>query len=127
MKIRKLKQAEQKLAIALALDVFIACGKADYDEEGLGVFMSFIGDESRILELTFWGAFDEAGTLVGMLAMREKDHHLSMFSFIRPITGKVSDVPCLICHAGTSLLEYYGEFFYICCTFLSKSGIFSFG
>lgn len=38
MKIRKLKQAEQKLAIALALDVFIACGKADYDEEGLGVW-----------------------------------------------------------------------------------------
>lgn len=83
MKIRKLKQAEQKLAIALALDVFIACGKADYDEEGLGVFMSFIGDESRILELTFWGAFDEAGTLVGMLAIQEKDHHLSMF-FIHP-------------------------------------------
>lgn len=83
MEIRELDKTEQKQAIALALDVFIACGKADYDEEGLGVFMSFIGDESRILELTFWGAFDEAGTLVGMLAIREKDHHLSMF-FIHP-------------------------------------------
>lgn len=96
MEIRELDKTEQKQAIALALDVFIACGKADYDEEGLGIFMSFINDETHLRELTFWGAFDVSGTLVGMLAMREKDHHLSMFSFIRPITGKVSDVSCLI-------------------------------
>ena len=34
MEIRELDKTEQKQAIALALDVFIACGKADYDEEG---------------------------------------------------------------------------------------------
>lgn len=75
MEIRELDKTEQKQAIALALDVFVACGKADYDEEGLGVFMSFINDETHLRELTFWGAFDVSGTLVGMLAMREKDHH----------------------------------------------------
>lgn len=83
MEIRELDKTEQKQAIALALDVFIACGKADYDEEGLGIFMSFINDETHLRELTFWGAFDVSGTLVGMLAIREKDHHLSMF-FIHP-------------------------------------------
>ena len=67
MEIRELDKTEQKQAIALALDVFIACGKADYDEEGLGIFMSFINDETHLRELTFWGAFDVSGTLVSSL------------------------------------------------------------
>ena len=83
MEIRKLHQTEQAQAISLALDVYLICGKADYDEEGLGVFKSFIHDEGRLQELTFWGAFGEIGALVGMLAIREKDQHLSMF-FIHP-------------------------------------------
>lgn len=41
--------------------------------------MGFVNDESNIRKLTFWGTFDEAGKSVGMLAMREKDCHLSMF------------------------------------------------
>lgn len=45
--------------------------------------MGFVNDESNIRKLTFWGTFDEAGKSVGMLAMREKDCHLSMF-FIHP-------------------------------------------
>lgn len=83
MEIRKLHETEQVQAISLALDVYLICGKADYDEEGLGVFKSFIHDEDRLQELTFWGAFEETGALMGMLAMREKDQHLSMF-FIHP-------------------------------------------
>ncbi len=53
MEIRKLNKSEQKQAIALALDVFITSGKADYNEEGLNAFMSFINNESYINELTF--------------------------------------------------------------------------
>lgn len=83
MEIRKLNLTERKQAIALALDTFIVCGKTDYDEEGLGIFRSFINDENHLQELTFWGAFDETGTLVGMLAIRKKDLHISMF-FIHP-------------------------------------------
>ncbi len=48
MEIRKLHQTEQAQAISLALDVYLTCGKADYDEEGLGVFKSFIHDEDRL-------------------------------------------------------------------------------
>lgn len=37
MEIKKLEKTGKEQAISLALDVFVICGKADYNEEGLGV------------------------------------------------------------------------------------------
>lgn len=76
--IRPLRQEERADAIRLSLETFMECGKDDYDESGLEVFKSFVHDAERIGELSFLGAFD--GTkLVGTLAFRERDNHLSLF------------------------------------------------
>lgn len=50
--IRKLAKTEYPQAIELSLAVFTECGKADYDEEGLETFKSFIGNEQLMDELT---------------------------------------------------------------------------
>lgn len=81
IKIRTLQKEEQEGAIRLSLVTFIACGKEDYDENGLGVFRSFIYDEEKISELSFLGAFEE-NKLIGILAIRERDAHISLF-FVR--------------------------------------------
>lgn len=81
IEIRSLRPEEQADAIQLSLDTFMECGKADYDERGLDVFRSFIYDKERIGELSFIGAFD-GGKLIGTLAFRNRDNHLSLF-FIR--------------------------------------------
>lgn len=82
MNIHLLKKEEYSQAVSLSLRVFTTCNTADYNEEGLDVFKSFIYNEERMNELTIWGAY-EADALVGVLAIREKDDHLSMF-FIHP-------------------------------------------
>ncbi len=81
MKIHTLQKEEQEEAIRLSLVTFIECGKEDYDENGLGVFRSFIYDEEKIGELSFLGAFEE-DKLIGTLAIRELDAHISLF-FVR--------------------------------------------
>ncbi len=45
------------------------------------VFQSFIYDEEKINELSFLGAFEE-DKLIGILAIRERDAHISLF-FVR--------------------------------------------
>lgn len=82
IEIRPLQKEEQTDALRLSLATFMECGKDDYDENGLEVFKSFIDDEERIRELTFLGAFHEE-KLIGTLAFRERDNHLSLF-FILP-------------------------------------------
>lgn len=80
--IRLLDTSEREQAIALSLDVFMECGAADFDEEGLETFKSFIFDNRLMDELTLFGAFD-ATKLVGVLGTKNEGKHISLF-FIRP-------------------------------------------
>lgn len=81
--IRKLAKTEYPQAIELSLAVFTECGKADYDEEGLETFKSFIGNEQLMDELTIYGAFCN-NELVGIMGSKNEGKHISLF-FIKPI------------------------------------------
>lgn len=76
--IRKLEQREYDEAVRLSLDVFMECGKADFDEEGLEVFKSFVFDPRRIAELVMYGAFEE-GRLIGVIGTKNEGKHISLF------------------------------------------------
>lgn len=80
--IRRLKKEEYSEAIQISLSVYMNCGKADFDKEGLDTFKKFIYDEKRLNDLTIYGAF-ESNELVGMMAFRDEDKHISLF-FIKP-------------------------------------------
>lgn len=82
MNIRQLNNSEYKKAIALALDVFIECGSADFDVNGLQTFKSFIHNEELMNQLTIIGAFDN-DTLVGIIGTKNGGSHISLF-FIHP-------------------------------------------
>ena len=58
MEIRQLPANEYDKALDLSLDVFIECGRKDFDEEGLETFKNFIYNKQLVNELTFYGAFD---------------------------------------------------------------------
>ena len=58
MQIRQLQVNEYDKALTLSLDVFIQCGKNDFDEEGLKTFKSFIYNKDLVNELTIYGAFE---------------------------------------------------------------------
>lgn len=79
--IRMLDTNERDQAIALSLDVFIRCGAADFNEEGLDTFKSFIFNNQLMDELTLYGTFDATG-LVGILGTKNGGKHISLF-FIR--------------------------------------------
>lgn len=76
--IRPLTSPEYPQAIALSLDVFTKCGKADFDDEGLETFKSFIYNEQLMNELTLYGAFEEK-ELIGVLGTKNKGKHISLF------------------------------------------------
>ena len=48
MQIRQLQVNEYDRALTLSLDVFIQCGKNDFDEEGLETFKSFIYNKDLV-------------------------------------------------------------------------------
>lgn len=82
MNIRKLNNSEYGKAIALALDVFIECGRADFDVKGLQTFRSFIHNDELMNELCVFGAFDNE-TLIGIIGTKNGGSHISLF-FIHP-------------------------------------------
>lgn len=82
MNIRQLNNTEYDKAITLALDVFIECGSADFDTNGLQTFKSFIYNEELMNELTMFGAFDN-DALVGIIGTKNNGSHISLF-FIHP-------------------------------------------
>ena len=67
MEIRQLPANEYDKALDLSLDVFIECGRKDFDEEGLETFKNFIYNKQLVNELTFYGAFD-GESLIGVIA-----------------------------------------------------------
>lgn len=82
MDIRLLNNSEYEKAIALALDVFIECGSADFDVNGLETFKSFIHNDELMNELCIFGAFDK-DTLIGIIGTKNRGSHISLF-FIHP-------------------------------------------
>lgn len=82
MKLRELYISEHKEAIELSLYVFMECGTADFNADGLEAFKNFIYNPDLIDELTIIGAF-EAENLVGIVGTKNQGEHISMF-FIDP-------------------------------------------
>mgnify|MGYP001060380286 FL=1 len=81
MEIRQLPANEYDKALDLSLDVFIECGRKDFDE-GLETFKNFIYNKQLVNELTFYGAFD-GESLIGVIATKNEGKHISLF-FIKP-------------------------------------------
>lgn len=79
--IRRLEHSGHKIAAALSLEVYIQCGKEDFDEQGLETFKSFVNDKEVVDNLVIYGAFDGVN-LVGILATKNEGKHISLF-FIR--------------------------------------------
>ena len=73
MEIRQLPANEYDKALDLSLDVFIECGRKDFDEEGLETFKNFIYNKQLVNELTFYGAFD-GETLIGVIATKTREN-----------------------------------------------------
>ena len=80
--IRQLNKFEYEKAIALAFDVFIECGSADFDVNGLQTFKNFIHNDKLMNELCIFGAFDNE-TLIGIIGTKNGGSHISLF-FIHP-------------------------------------------
>lgn len=81
--IRKLVKDEYLQASELSLAVYTECGKADYNEEGLETFKSFINNEQLMDELTIYGAFCDH-ELIGVMGSKKEGKHISLF-FIKPM------------------------------------------
>lgn len=88
MIIRQLNNFEYEKAITLALDVFIECGSANFDANGLQTFKSFIHNEELMSELTIFGAFDN-DALIGIIGTKNAGSHISLF-FIHPKFHRMS-------------------------------------
>lgn len=82
MNIRQLTNSEYSEAITLSLHVFMQCGTADFDANGLETFKSFIYNKELMEELTIFGAFDD-NVLVGIIGTKHNGSHISLF-FINP-------------------------------------------
>lgn len=89
MQIRQLQVNEYDRALTLSLDVFIQCGKSDFDEEGLETFKSFIYNKDLVNELTIYGAF-EGESLIGLIATKMKESIFPYSSSRLCIMEKVS-------------------------------------
>lgn len=94
--IRSLTKEEFPQALQLSLEVFTLSGKDDFNEEGLGVFKSFISDRQQVDELTLYGAFAQE-KLIGIIGLKNKGKHISLF-FVRPEYHKKG--------IGKALFEY---------------------
>ena len=61
--IRRLELPEYENAATLSLEVYLQCGKDDFDEQGLESFKSFVNDKAVVNGLVIYGAFDEDNSL----------------------------------------------------------------
>lgn len=82
MNIRQLDNLEYDQAVDLSLSVFMECGAADFDINGLETFKSFIYNTDLMNELTIFGAFDD-NVLIGIIGTKNSGAHISLF-FISP-------------------------------------------
>ncbi len=87
VEIRKLRPEEADIALNLSLHVFLECGTADYDEEGINSFKQFISDKEHTDNLTLYGAFLHK-RLVGVLGTKNAGSHISLFFIDRKYQGQ---------------------------------------
>lgn len=78
MDIRQLNNQEYDKATALSLDVFMKCGTADFDANGLEAFKKFINNKELMNELVIFGAFDN-NELIGIIGTKRNGTHISLF------------------------------------------------
>ena len=77
-KVKNLKSEQLAEALSLVWEVFCRFEAPEYSEEGIAEFRGFLDNEEEIGKLDFYGAFDKASDIVGVLAMR-KPSHISLF------------------------------------------------
>ena len=77
-KVKNLQAEQLAEALSLVWEVFCRFEAPEYSEEGITEFKNFLNNEEEIGKLDFYGAFDEASDIVGVLAMR-KPSHISLF------------------------------------------------
>ena len=77
-KVKNLQAEQLAEALPLVWEVFCRFEAPEYSEEGITEFRNFLNNEEEIGKLDFYGAFDKASDIVGVLAMR-KPSHISLF------------------------------------------------
>ena len=77
-KVKNLQAEQLAEALSLVWEVFCRFEAPEYSEEGITEFKNFLNNEEEIGKLDFYGAFDKASDIVGVLAMR-KPSHISLF------------------------------------------------
>ena len=77
-KVKNLKSEQLTEALSLVWEVFCRFEAPEYLEEGVAEFRGFLDSAEEIGKLDFYGAFDKASDIVGVLAMR-KPSHISLF------------------------------------------------
>ena len=77
-KVKNLQAEQLAEALSLVWEVFCRFEAPEYSEEGITEFRNFLNNEEEIGKLDFYGAFDKASDIVGVLAMR-KPSHISLF------------------------------------------------
>ena len=77
-KVKNLQAEQLAEALSLVWEVFCRFEAPEYSEEGVAEFRSFLNNEEEIGKLDFYGAFDKASDIVGVLAMRNPAH-ISLF------------------------------------------------
>lgn len=77
-KVKNLQAEQLAEALSLVWEVFCRFEAPEYSEEGITEFKNFLNNEEEIGKLDFYGAFDKASDIVGVLAMRNPAH-ISLF------------------------------------------------
>ena len=77
-KVKNLQAEQLAEALSLVWEVFCRFEAPEYSEEGITEFRNFLNNEEEIGKLDFYGAFDKASDIVGVLAMRQPSH-ISLF------------------------------------------------
>ena len=74
MEIREILKPEMKEALDLVWKVFIEYEAPSYTEEGIKEFKKTIDDNKWIESRDFYGAFDENGKILGVIATKDITH-----------------------------------------------------
>lgn len=78
MEIRRLDKTEILQAIDLAWEVFQVFEAPEYSSQGVDEFYRSIHDPVWYQNLSVFGSFEQC-EMVGMIAYREQDHHITLF------------------------------------------------
>ena len=74
LKIKRILNEEMKRALDLVWKVFLEYEAPDYTEEGIKEFKKTIDDTDWIRARDFYGAYDENGKIIGVIATKDTTH-----------------------------------------------------